>query len=40
MDRGTLEPAIEYQLFMLEKGEVANQPIDTPKGYWIARRNR
>ncbi|HET9960474.1 MAG TPA: peptidylprolyl isomerase [Polyangiaceae bacterium] len=40
MLRDTLEPAVEYQLFSLEKGAVADHPIDTPKGFWIARRNR
>lgn len=37
--RGVLEPAIEYQLFMLEKGAVHAEPIDTPRGFWIVRRN-
>jgi hypothetical protein len=24
---------------MLEKGKVHPEPIDTPKGYWVVRRN-
>jgi hypothetical protein len=38
MPRGMLEPAAEYTLFTLGKGEVAADPIDTPRGYWILRR--
>ena len=37
--RGVIEPPIEYVLFMLEKGKVHPEPIDTPKGYWVVRRN-
>jgi len=37
--RGILEPAAEYVLFMLPKGEVSPEPIDTPRGYWVIRRN-
>jgi hypothetical protein len=39
MPRGVLEPPIEYWLFSLEKGAVYPEPIDTPRGYWIVRRN-
>lgn len=39
MPRGVLEPPIEYWLFTLEKGAVYPEPIDTPRGYWIVRRN-
>jgi hypothetical protein len=35
-----LEPVVEYLLFTLPKGEVYPEPIDTPRGYWIIRRNR
>jgi hypothetical protein len=35
--RGKLEPAPEYELFTLAPGGVSD-PIDTPRGYWIARR--
>jgi hypothetical protein len=35
--RGVLEPAVEYALFMLERGNVS-APIDTPRGFWIVRR--
>ena len=38
--RDVLEPVVEYLLFMLPKGEVYPEPIDTPRGYWIIRRNR
>jgi parvulin-like peptidyl-prolyl isomerase len=36
--RGILEPAAEYVLFTLPKGEVSSEPVDTPRGYWIVRR--
>jgi parvulin-like peptidyl-prolyl isomerase len=36
--RGILEPAAEYVLFTLPKGEVSAEPVDTPRGYWILRR--
>jgi hypothetical protein len=36
--RGILEPAVEYALFMLPKGEVYPEPIDTPRGFWVIRR--
>jgi hypothetical protein len=39
MPRGMLEPAAEYVLFSLGKGEVASEPVDTPRGYWVLRRN-
>jgi hypothetical protein len=37
--RGMLEPAVEFLLFTLPKGGVYGEPIDTPRGYWIVRRN-
>ena len=37
--RGVLEPPIEYVLFMLDKGAVSPTLVDTPRGYWILRRN-
>lgn len=37
MPRGVLEPAPEFVLFGLGKGDVGG-PIDTPKGYWIVQR--
>lgn len=37
--RGVLEPAVEYVLFTLPKNAVYDQPIDTPRGWWIVRRN-
>ena len=37
--RGVLEPPIEYVLFMLNKGTVNPTVIDTPRGFWIVRRN-
>jgi hypothetical protein len=36
--RGVLEPAPEYLLFSLDSGEVSQEPIDTPTGYWVVRR--
>jgi hypothetical protein len=38
MPRGILEGAAEYVLFTLGKGQVASEPVDTPRGYWILRR--
>lgn len=37
--RGVLEAPIEYVLFTLEKRTVHPAVIDTPRGYWIVRRN-
>jgi hypothetical protein len=37
MPRGMLEPAPEYVLFSLAKDGVSD-PVDTPRGFWIARR--
>jgi hypothetical protein len=37
--RGVLEPYLEYVLFTLEKATVHSEPLDTPRGYWIVRRN-
>jgi hypothetical protein len=38
MPRGMLEPAAEFTLFSLGKGEVSSAPVDTPRGFWILRR--
>lgn len=35
--RGFIEPAPEYVLFTLPKGEVS-EPVDTPRGFWIVQR--
>jgi len=37
--RGVLEPPIEYVLFTLDKRTVYPTVIDTPRGFWIVRRN-
>jgi hypothetical protein len=37
--RGVLEPPIEYVLFMLDRGALSPNVIDTPRGFWIVRRN-
>jgi hypothetical protein len=37
--RGVLESPIEYVLFTLNKHTVHPSVIDTPRGYWIVRRN-
>jgi hypothetical protein len=39
MPRGILEPAIEYVLFSVPKGAVHPEPVDTPRGFWILKRN-
>ncbi len=36
--RGVVEPALEYVLFTLKKGEVYGDPVDTPRGYFVVRR--
>jgi hypothetical protein len=37
--RGVLEPPIEYVRFTLDKRAVYANVIDTPRGFWIVRRN-
>jgi len=37
LPRGVLEPAPEFVLFSLPKGGVS-EPVDTPRGFWIAQR--
>jgi len=37
--RGVLEAPIEYVLFTLDKKSVYANVIDTPRGFWIVRRN-
>jgi hypothetical protein len=39
VQRGDLEPAIEYELFHLPVGEVS-EVVDAPRGFWIMRRIR
>jgi PPIC-type PPIASE domain len=39
LPRGVIEPPIEHVLFLLEKGKVHPEPLDTPRGYWVVRRN-
>ncbi len=38
--RGVLEPSVEYAVFTLAPGEVAAEPLDTPRGFWVVRRLR
>ena len=38
LSRGILEPAVEFAVFSLKKDEVSQEPIDTPRGYWVVRR--
>lgn len=35
--RGILEPSVELEVFSLSPGAVS-EPIDTPRGYWVAKR--
>jgi hypothetical protein len=37
MPRGVLEPPVEYALFTLKPGQIAD-PVDTPRGYFVLRR--
>ncbi len=39
LPRGVLEPSVEYVLFTMDRGEVHDQPVDTPRGFWVVRRN-
>jgi hypothetical protein len=38
--RGVLEPALQYVVYTLEKGQVFPEPVDTPRGYWVVKRTR
>jgi len=38
--RGVLEPSVEYAVFTLAPGELAAEPLDTPRGFWVVRRLR
>jgi hypothetical protein len=40
MPRGVLEASVEYSLFTLKIGEVYGEPVDTPRGFWVLRRNQ
>lgn len=40
LPRGVLEPDLEYAIFTLEVGAIYPEPLDTPRGYWLVRRNR
>lgn len=35
-----LERSVEHAVFSLEKGQVSESPIDTPRGFWIVKRLR
>ena len=35
-----LERSVEYAVFTLDKGDVSPEPIDTPRGFWVAKRIR
>lgn len=37
MYRGILEAELEYALFKLDEGALT-EPVDTPRGYWVAKR--
>ena len=40
ISRGVLERSVEYAVFSLDKGETAQSPIDTPRGFWVVQRVR
>ena len=40
MPRGVLEPAVEYVLFTMAPDTVHEEPVDTPRGFWILRRSK
>jgi hypothetical protein len=33
-----LERSVEHSVFSLEKGQISDAPIDTPRGFWIVKR--
>jgi hypothetical protein len=35
-----LERSVEYAVFSLDKGDVAPEPVDTPRGFWVVKRIR
>ena len=35
-----LERSVEHSVFSLETGKVSSAPIDTPRGFWVAKRLR
>ncbi len=37
--RGVLEPATEYVLFTMKPNSTYDKVLDTPRGFWIVRRN-
>jgi hypothetical protein len=37
--QGVLERSVEYALFTLDKGKVHPEPVDTPRGFLVIRRN-
>jgi hypothetical protein len=38
VQRGVLERRVEHEVFGLKAGELAPRPIETPRGFWVARR--
>jgi parvulin-like peptidyl-prolyl isomerase len=40
MGQRILERAVEYAVFSLEKGDISEKPIDTPRGFWVVKRLR
>jgi hypothetical protein len=38
--RGVLEPLTEYVLFTMKPNTTYDKVLDTPRGFWIVRRNR
>lgn len=38
--RGILEKSVEYSVFTTDKGTLAGEVIDTPRGYWVVKRIR
>jgi parvulin-like peptidyl-prolyl isomerase len=40
IQRGILEPTVEHAVFSLENGAFTPEPVDTPRGFWVAKRLR
>lgn len=40
ISQNILERSVEYAVFNLEKGALAPEPVDTPRGLWVVKRLR
>lgn len=40
LGRNVLEPSVEYAVFALDRDEILDRPLDTPRGFWVVKRVR